>query len=278
MNDKELEKLYRKTAESETPDMDALWSRIENSLPEKTNKTKKKFNAKIIISFAITAAALTILIPAAYLNLKGMRSQTFNSSLQADNASEEYSYTEAAPNVQPQMPVDYNSLSLAKTESNEISFNGKPYGDEFFAEDAVLEETDAFVDGVVDKVYSGENGECVYYELTAREVYSGEPMSDKITVASCSEFEMKQGREYFIPLKSTSDGLKTVFDNAPQIEITLDKGLIFYNGWKTLDSISAQSIIYPRENNNSSDYFYDRMKLSYSGTAELIDKWKKLKN
>lgn len=293
MDEKKISELYTAEAESSMPDMDALWSRIEGSLSEnapakaektesKAHNSRKKITLKSILSVAAAAAALIILIPAA-LNSRELA----NKSAEADYAAAPettipvYQTEENfAANTQPfeseeSETLSYDSLSLAASEQADISFNGKPYGDDYFCEDNVLEETDALVNAVVNRVYASEDGSCVYYELSAREVYSEKLDAGKtITVASCSPYEMMQNREYLIPIKELNGELRTVFDNAPQIEITLDGGLVYHNGWNSLDNVNSDSLIYPA--NGEDDYFYDRMKLTYNGFEPLIERWEAL--
>ncbi|MDE6595415.1 MAG: hypothetical protein K2K44_05345 [Oscillospiraceae bacterium] len=56
----------------------------------------------------------------------------------------------------------------------------------------------------------------------------------------------------------------------------MDGGVIFHNGWQSLDENSCW-VKYPQ--NNVDDFFYDRMRFSYTdGMASLTDKWKTVKN
>jgi hypothetical protein len=100
----------------------------------------------------------------------------------------------------------------------------------------------------------------------------GEDTAENITVASRSKYRMLENREYLIPVKSVDGEFETVYDGVPQMEFTSDGGLVYYNGWRSLDSENSSDLIYPQS--GVDDYFYDRMKFSYSGDiSALIEKW-----
>ena len=87
---------------------------------------------------------------------------------------------------------------------------------------------------------------------------------------------MLENREYLIPVRTVDGELETVFDGVPQIEFTEDGGMIYYNGWRSLDGEDSVSLIYPK--NGVDDFFYDRMKFSYKkDVSELIEKWNSIR-
>ena len=148
----------------------------------------------------------------------------------------------------------------------------KPSGDDFFVEANVLIHTDIIVNAYVDRVYS--RGETVCYVLTAENADTKE--TENITLESATPYRLLENRSYVLPLKFVGGTYSLVFENAPQIEVTLDGGLIFHNGWVTLDGEDSADVIYPQ--NGIDDYFYDRMKFSYSvDTDALVKKWHELK-
>lgn len=286
MNKKELKKQYIAHCESTAPDMDKLWERIESGLEEKpengvSSKPVRSFNLR----WAAAAAAVLVLIPSILIgtnNTKGSMSMDGGAAL--DEAyqmiAEAKSETTAAAAADNFDMAAGETASLPETVCyEELSFNtyaeeipvptAKPFGDEFFVEEKVLAETDIIVDAVVSSVYKGEGG-TVCYVLTAEDGGIG-----SVTVESASRYTLKPDREYILPLKKTEDGYRLAFENAPQIERTLDGGLVFHNGWACLAENSAE-LIYPQA--YADDFFYDRMRFSYTdGMASLTEKWRELK-
>ena len=64
-----------------------------------------------------------------------------------------------------------------------------------------------------------------------------------------------------------------VFENAPQIELTLDGGMVFQNGW---DSLENGSVTLEKKSLNMNDYYFDRMRYSPQyDISQLISEWKK---
>lgn len=309
-NDKKIKELYKAHAEQNAPDMDALWERIERGLDEKnsedisgvTSSPVKKSIAfrKIALRAALAAAALIIILPAAF---RGMN----DSEMASDSSIMENSADagDAAPNVNREdaeyiaddgyddsdsgldggadltVPsnenisggtVLYESLDLAPTAAVENVPAGETSGDDFFVEANVLIHTDVIVNAYVDRAYS--RGGTVCYELTAENADTRE--TENITIESATPYRLLENRSYVLPLKSDGNGYSLVFENAPQIEVTLDGGIIFHNGWVTLDGEDSADVIYPQ--NGIDDFFYDRMKFSYSADANtLVKKWHELK-
>lgn len=297
MTRKEAEKLYKASRQTAAPDMDKLWERIEDGLTEKSaaeeQPTVKRHNItlKRCLGAAAVCAAAAIILPFAFSPYFGNMKSTSDNAvfIQNDEAfaeandecsDEEMEYTSevAASETTSEnassangAQLDYSALDLS--ESVDTGLRGKGSDGTLFDEDSVLAETVCFVDGIVENVYAGE--ECIYYELRAVETYGNAGADEELlTIASDSDIPMLLNREYLVPLKQTKDGLHTAVETVPQIEITLDRGLVFYNGWKSLDDESALEISCPKQ--YPDDFFYDRMKFSYSGYTELITKWQKL--
>ncbi|MDE6746687.1 MAG: hypothetical protein K2J72_08630, partial [Oscillospiraceae bacterium] len=131
---------------------------------------------------------------------------------------------------------------------------------------------DIIVNAYVDRAYS--RGGTVCYELTAENADTRE--TENITVESATPYRLLENRSYLLPLTVNGESYSLAFENAPQIEFTLDGGMIFHNGWVTLDDESAADVIYPQ--NGIDDFFYDRMKFSYSADADiLVKKWHELR-
>ena len=170
-----------------------------------------------------------------------------------------------------QQTIPYEALLLNYAEAP-LTPSGATSGDDFFVEENVLIETDVIVNAYIDRVYSGGNGE-ICYEITADNLETGE--TESIYLTSRTPYVMLEDRCYILPLKADETGYSLVFENAPQIERTLDGGYIFHNGWESLDE-NALDVIYPQ--GGVDDFFYDRMKFSYGNLDTLVERWHELKN
>lgn len=304
-NDKKIKELYKAHAEQNAPDMDALWERIERGLDEKnaedisgvtSSPVKKSISfRKIAVRAALAAAAVLIILPAAFrgANTSNMASDggSMLNGAKAENAApsavqeadEENGYDAsdldggAVGTVMSDKntfggTVLYESLSLAPAGAAADMPSGETSGDDFFVEANVLVHTDVIVNAYVDRVYS--RGGTVCYELTAENADTRE--TENIMVESATPYRLLENRSYLLPLKLDGESYSLAFENAPQIEFTLDGGMIFHNGWVTLDDESAADVIYPQ--NGIDDFFYDRMKFSYSADADiLVKKWHELR-
>lgn len=172
--------------------------------------------------------------------------------------------------------IYYSDLSFAYDLQSNRPWE-PPYaeteGDEYFVEDKILIETDVIVEAVVDMVYSSGNG-TVCYVLNAEDQDKNDMGS--IVVESATPYLMKMNREYILPLKENDGEYSLVFENSPQIECTLDGGVVFHNGWESLNE-GSEYLVYPK--NGIDDFFYDRMRFSYIDAMAVIkDKWLLLKN
>lgn len=297
MNEKKLKKLYTAHAESSAPDMDALWKRIESGLEEKdemrvTSKpVKRKISMGRLSLAGAVCAALLIILPVAFGNGSSSDMEASEISNGAYDGEREQFYYEAeeteslltttAMQVQEEAaeeteaalgePVLYENLDLAPTASAGIVPQGETGGDDYFVEADVLIQTDVIVNAYVDKVYS--RGGTVCYELTAENAESGDTVS--INLESATPYVLLESRSYVLPLKSGGDGYSLAFENAPQIEVTLDGGLIFHNGWECLSDGNEADVIYPQ--GSVDDFFYDRMKFSYTADVRtLVKKWREI--
>lgn len=170
-----------------------------------------------------------------------------------------------------QQTIRYEDLQLNYADAP-LTPSGATNGDDFFVEENVLIETDIIVNAYIDRVYSNGNGE-ICYEITADNVETGE--TESICFTSRTPYVMLEDRCYVLPLKADETGYSLVFENAPQIERTLDGGYIFHNGWESLDE-NALDVIYPQ--GGVDDFFYDRMKFSYGTLDSLIERWHEVKD
>ncbi len=309
MNKKELKKQYIAHCENTAPDMEKLWEKIESGLEEKpesgvTSKPVKTFNFRKAAVWCTACAAALIAVPAFIIganNLKNPRrfSMSQNEAAAGDMITaapaadggfiekpadaapaeifdEEVRIESSATTASLPETVYYEELALAEPVVSDVAFpfpTAEPFGDEFFVEENVLAETDIIVNAFVNDVFYSSEGGTVCYVLTAEDNDKND--MGRITVESATRYTLKMGREYILPLKETEDGYRLVFENAPQIECTLDGGVIFHNGWQSLDENSCW-VSYPR--NTVDDFFYDRMRFSYTdGMESITQKWRELK-
>lgn len=315
MNNRKIEQLYKSHAENTAPDMDALWERIESNLEEKTDEAVTSKPIRRNISFtkktALAAAcvAALIIVPVAVRNMdisnsdmaansapmaeapaldgaegiapeENVFEEMFDNQAEQNDAVEneeiveapaedDFVMEEAAGTVQ--QTIRYEDLQLGYAKAPLTPY-GATIGDDFFVEENVLIETDIIVNAYIDHVYSNGDG-AICYEITADNVETGE--TESIYLTSRTPYVMLENRCYVLPLKADETGYSLVFENAPQIERTLDGGYIFHNGWESLDE-NALDVIYPQ--GGVDDFFYDRMKFSYGSLDTLIEKWHEIKD
>lgn len=310
MNNREIEQLYKSHAENTAPDMDALWERIESNLEEKTNEavTSKPIRRNISLTkktvLAAACVAALIIVPVAVRNMDISNSdmvtdsapmaevpvmdgafdeaveddifeENFDDKAEQNEAIADEEFVEAPAEEDTaagtgQQTIRYEDLQLGYANAPLTPY-GATSGDDFFVEENVLIETDVIVNAYIDRVYSGGDGE-ICYEITADNVETGETQS--IYLTSRTPYVMLEDRCYILPLKADGTGYSLVFENAPQIERTLDGGYIFHNGWQSLDE-NALDVIYPQ--GGVDDFFYDRMKFSYGSLDNLIERWHEVK-
>lgn len=189
--------------------------------------------------------------------------------IEAPAAEEEAVMEEAAGSGA--QTIYYEDLQLNYAEAP-LTPSGATDGDDFFVEENVLIETDIIVNAYIDRVYSNGDG-AICYEITADNVETGE--TESIYLTSRTPYVMLENRCYVLPLKADGEAYSLVFENAPQIERTLDGGYIFHNGWQSLDE-NALDVIYPQ--GGVDDFFYDRMKFSYGSLDTLIERWHEIKD
>lgn len=280
MNENKLKELYNSEIESSSPDMDALWSRIEEKLPEKQPTESKPVRKPFItltkaLAGIAACVAVAIAIPAV-MDTKKSESNTASMDINYSDAAcadEEYIKENGAFAEQDKSAEASDNADITASPAEEtVSAGSEEMA--YFVEDDILVQTECFVDAVVSNVYA-ESG-CVYYELEAKEYYGVEEESS-IIIESRSDILMEQGGEYIIPLKVIDGSYRTVCETVPQIKVTDEGGLIYYNGWRTLESESSENIPYPQ--GSVDDFFYDRMMFTDSkDISALIEKWSSLKS
>lgn len=293
---KKFEQDYIKHIDSSAPDMDKLWEKIAGAPDEEKDITPfvsasrqcAHKSGKTVRIFVSAAAVLAAVFCAGRLIISD--SEISSETSQADMApeiSDEYAADEAEiPSVAAEMGWDYSTetqsadnyytLDLAETDSG--IYNALSHSEaeqEYFVEAQVLSETDFFIDGKV--LYSDNEGDMTAYTLEVVHLISDSEASlpEKVTVYSDSPYALRDNREYLLPI-SASDGMyRVVFDNAPQIEITLDREVVYHNGWQSL-AADGSAITYPQVYKD--DYFYDRMNITAECSLEkLFESWEKLR-
>ncbi len=315
MNSRKIEQLYKSHSENTAPDMDALWQRIESNLEEKNEQKITSKPIRRNISFtkktAVAAACIAALViaPIAVRNM-----DISNADMAADSASTaeapilDGAANEAAGAVPDDYFFDNGEIDSEAAEENFaeatiaedmpameeatgstmqtiryedlvlnphmtiVTHSGETDGDDFFVEECVLVETDIIVNAYVDYVYSNGDG-AMCYEITADNIETGE--TEPLVLTSRTPYVMLEDRCYVLPLKADGEVYRLAFENAPQIERTLDGGYIFHNGWECLNE-DALDVIYPQR--SVDDFFYDRMKFSYGSLDNLIERWHEVKD
>ena len=268
---------YSQHVQDTAPDMDKLWNKIENTIDEKETandvKPQIRQTKKSYKKYTALAASLLVVISAAYIfaNFNDNKTDTYDKSATESHVEEQENNT---------LPFDkndvvkYESLSLSRTSTTSYNANYTADGDEYFVEENVLEKTDYFADVTILKATL--NTTYAEYEMKINRLInkSGETKETDITIKSSTPYILQEDREYFIPLYEEDGTFYIAFENAPQIEISLDNELIFQNGWECLDEYSI-SVEKSQESKN--DYYYDRMRYSQEDNLNtLIEKWKSL--
>ncbi|WP_294587947.1 hypothetical protein [Ruminococcus sp.] len=259
---KNIKLLYKKHISDTAPDMDKLWDRIEGQLENKTDRdqTQIKVSRRNYRKFAAAAASLVLIIGGISL----FADVTKQSSESVDNADD--------LNISDEKT--YEQLSFSRTDTKAYESSYVPKGDEYFTEDSVLEQTDFFADVTV--LSARLDSDSATYTLRINRLVSktGEVSETDMTVESSTPYIMQENREYFIPLREENNTYSIVFENAPQIEISLEGEIVFQNGWKSLVENSATL---KGSQKSKNDYFYDRMRYSSEDDLQnLIDKWRSL--
>ncbi len=196
----------------------------------------------------------------------------------APEISGEYAADDAEiPSVAAEMGWDYSTetqsadnyytLDLAETDSG--IYNALSHSEaeqEYFVEAQVLSKTDFFIDGKV--LYSDNEGDTTAYTLEVVHLISDSETSlpeKKSPFIPTRPYALRDNREYLLPVSDSNGMYRVVFDNAPQIEITLDREVVYHNGWQSL-AADGSTITYPQVYKD--DYFYDRMNITAECSLE----------
>lgn len=165
--------------------------------------------------------------------------------------------------------VKYEQLSFNHTDTVAYMASYVPEGDEYFVEQSVLAQTDYFADVTVISAALGDDGRADY-TLQLNLMYDKDPVSPPdsvIYLTSSTPYILQENREYLLPLSYDNGSYSIVFENAPQIEITLDGGMVFQNGWSSLDE-NAQTL--EKDSLNVNDHYFDRMRYAPLSDLQLL--------
>ncbi|MGN1102590.1 MAG: hypothetical protein ACI4RG_10380 [Huintestinicola sp.] len=304
---RDFEKDYINAVDSSAPDMDNLWEKIASSEPQDTditpfvsaanecrkispirNNTFRAFAAAAAVFIAVICAISVISDKDIALSSNDSAA-ILDEGADFDYAAEEAAEDESAPYVISSKGWEYSdrldasenltylSLDLADTESGIYTALSRNTDDEeYFVEDNVLAVTDFFLDAMVISEEPSEDGGIKYTILVIHAVSEdSREFSETEEVYSYSPYALRTGREYLLPISEENGRYTVIFDNAPQIEFTLDRQLVCHNGWKTLTE-NGVYLEYPRT--YPDDFFYDRMNLAAESSLEnLFDKWESLR-
>ena len=293
MNKRDFEQDYIINVDNAVPDMEMLWSRIADNdntddditpfvaaSDECTSKPHRPVFRTIMSAAAMTAAVICVVFALNNDNIitndgmtasEGMDSMNSMSENEALPESEKYTYSEYCSQADR-----YELLNLADTPSGLYNaMSAAPEDEEFFVEAAVLRETECFADVEILSSQVLESG-ITEYNVRIIQIFSNNAYDLDGKVYSASPYQLRNNREYLLPIETDNNGMYfVVFDNAPQIEITLDRELVFHNGWSSLSENSTY-ISYPQVYKD--DYFYDRMNITAEAAIEnLIDTWEMLR-
>lgn len=308
---KDFEKDYINLTDSSAPDMDKLWENISSSDPADTDITPfvsaaeecersrpvRRSNAfRAFAAAAAVFAAAIFAVSALSDNVDIAKSETAPSAADgyydengcADIAmgeceEAEYNYVTAqmgwdySDHLDSSEDMSYLSLNLADTDSSVYTAMSRNTDDEeYFVEDRVLSETEFFLDGEIISAEPAGDGSIKYTVKVIHAVAdNNRGFSETEEVYSDSPYALRTGREYLLPISEEKGRYDVIFDNAPQIEFTLDRQLVCHNGWKTL-SENGVYLSYPQV--YPDDFFYDRMNLAAESSLErLFDRWEQLR-
>ena len=306
---KNFEKDYINSVDPSASDMEKLWEKIASSELQDTditpfvsaanecrkispirNNTFRAFAAAAAVFIAVICAVSVISDNDIALTKSENAAPSDNeNSYSYDYAAEEAAEEESYPSVTASTGWEYSdrldtsenltylSLDLADTESGIYTALSRNTDDEeYFVEDNVLSETDFFLDGKIISEEPGNDGSIKYTVQVIHAVSDdSREFSETEEVYSRSPYALRTGREYLLPISEENGRYTVIFDNAPQIEFTLDRQLVCHNGWKTLTE-NGVYLEYPQT--YPDDFFYDRMNLAAESSLEnLFDKWESLK-
>lgn len=305
MNLKKFEQDYIKFTDSSVPDTEKLWEKISNATDSDAGNDITPFlsaseqcrasgrSGNVIKIFGAVAA---VFIAAFGINIFMMSDSSISYSdkavsdtgaayenyAEAEDSSDMYDFSEVNSETGWDYRTEYSetesylTLNLAETDSGIYNaLSNAPSENEYFVEADVLRKTDFFIDGRV--LSSCQLDGCVMYTLEVIHLISDRDMTvpETLEVRSSSPYALRNNREYLLPVSENNGEYTVVFDNAPQIEFTRDREIVYHSGWQSL-SQSCLAIEYPKVYKD--DYFYDRMNITAECSLQnLFDTWEKYK-
>ncbi len=167
--------------------------------------------------------------------------------------------------------IDYTHLSFLS--ASPLDANLSYDFDEYFVEEEMLSKTEYIVRGTItDAFVTDEN--TVLYSLDVNESLGENDTEYYLEIESKTPYQMLINREYILFLYKEDEKYRLSFENAPQIEVTLDNQIVFHNGFK---SISENSLYVKYPKTNIDDYFYDRMRFKDNADiSAVVEKWRSL--
>lgn len=309
-NEKDIKKVYMSHLEKNSPDFNAMWDKIEMNISEnERNQIKHTENHAITKScrhksFALIAACIAVVVFGRLItSSRSLESQ--NDSFHANqddnssaNSGEQANSTDNSvsgnPNSAPDISTEFTNTDKVKPDFNaneaysiaytqlwlasaeeldvELSYDFS----EYFVEEEVLAKTESIVEVfcIDSTVVSKDGSQAIEYTFEVVESFCGNISKDEIiAITSTTPYQMLRGREYIILIYDNKCP-KLSYENAPQIEVTLDNNLVYHNGFSSLD-INSLYLQYPQ--NSENDYFYDRMRLQQNkDLSDMLELWSSL--
>ncbi len=178
-----------------------------------------------------------------------------------------------------------SAKSYAETETEGIlpyeSASKGNTGTALFSEENVLDNTDFFLDCIVEGYRADifEDDIAFYYTVTPVHTVSRKDLTlpETFEIRSGDAYILRTGHEYLIPVKITdSSGFEAADKSSPQTEITPERYVIFHNGWKELGNSEHERIDLSAAAENDliapDDFFYDRLNITVEANLrELFD-------
>ncbi len=274
MKKHEIEKRCREEMQQSIPDMDSLWMRIENNLPEKNpesiqsiQKTTSHFRqiAGIAACFLIVLAGISV-----FTEKGGLKEEKTDSETGMNNVSEMNEYDgriEKSTGLQADgsLVIQRSARIAGKVDLTKLGTDGM-----YFDEDTVMEQAECFVDVQVKDGEQDARTGLVTYKMQVVDVYGDSALSagDTVRLTSCTAYILEADHEYVLPLYSDNGRWQLAGECAPQLERTQDGRVVFHSGWYSLMREWSEPLQYKQI--SADDYFYDRMYLTDFAMVEAM--------
>lgn len=263
----------------------------ETDIFEETSPREKKHFIKYVPMLSAAAAVILIIVslnPPSVKNETEMEQPLYDEAIndEVEQPAEEASEDTASSDelfFPAKSGWQYASVSVSGAESysyydfsdTTAPFYEDNFSDDFFVEGEVLENTDFFLDCIVDNVEYDPVTETVTYTVSPIHVICPESITlpCELEIVSGRAYVLGVDNEYLLPVKISGDGEYHIADScAPQIELTGDGYVLFQNGWKSLMDGDEQYL--RKDSSSPDDFFYDRMNITSEGKLQnLFDKF-----